>query len=87
MAYKARLKISNKYFDIVTCEYELRRDVDSTLRPTSVIHGGTINLSVESTDDNFIIESMLNQSRSIDGSIIFTNEDLKIRELSFKKDL
>lgn len=86
MTYKAQLKIGNKEFNVITCEYELQRDVDAKGRPSSGIYGGTINLSIESTDDNSIIELMVNQYKPIDGSIIFTksNERYAMKELSFE---
>ncbi|HEY0067893.1 MAG TPA: type VI secretion system tube protein TssD, partial [Flavisolibacter sp.] len=49
--------------------------------------GGTINLSVESTDDTSIIESMVNQYKPVDGVVTFKkgDEDAKMKELSWEK--
>jgi hypothetical protein len=87
MAFKATLKIGSKEFDVLKCDYELRRDVDSKGRPSSGVYGGTINLSVESTDDTSIVESLVNQFKPVDGTITFkkSDEDAKMKELSWEK--
>ena len=87
MAFKAQLKIGSKEFDVITCDYALRRDVDAKGRPASGLYGGTINLAVESTDDTSIIESMVNQYKPVDGTITFkkSDEDAKMKELSWEK--
>src|SRR6476620_8822300 len=60
MSFNAKLKIAGKDgIDVLACDYALHRDVDAKGRPASGVYGGTINLSVESTDDTSIIESMV----------------------------
>lgn len=88
MAFNAKLKIGGKdNIDVLKCDYALRRDVDSKGRPSSGVYGGTINLSVESTDDTSIVESMVNQYKPIDGTITFkkSDEDAKMKELSWER--
>lgn len=87
MAFKATLKIGSKEFDVLRCDYSLYRDVDSKGRPSSGVYGGTINLSVESTDDTSILESLVNQFKPVDGTVTFkkSDEDSKMKELSWKK--
>lgn len=88
MAFNAKLKIgSADNIDVIKCDYALRRDVDPKGRPSSGVYGGTINLSVESTDDTSIIESMVNQYKPIDGTVTFKkgDEDAKMKELSWEK--
>lgn len=83
MAFKATLTIGNKEFDVQKCNYELRRDVDSKGRPSSDIYGGIIDVTLESTEDTSIIESMVNQFKPGSGSIIFNrgDEESKMKEL------
>lgn len=87
MAFKAILKIGSKQFDVLKCDYELRRDVDLKGRPSSGVYGGMINLSVESTDDTSIIESLVNQFKPVNGSVTFkkSEEDAKMKELTWEK--
>lgn len=87
MAFKATCKVGSKEFDVISCDYAFRRDVDSKGRPSSGVYGGTVNLTVESTDDTSIIESMVNQYKPIDGTVTFkkSDEDAKLKELSWTK--
>jgi hypothetical protein len=88
MAFNAKLKIGSKdNIDVLKCDYALHRDVDSKGRPSSLVYGGSINFSVESTDDTSIIESMVNQYKPINGSVTFkkTDEDAKMKELTWEK--
>lgn len=88
MSFKATLKIGSKEFDVISCNYALHREVDGKGRPAGIVMGGTIDLSVESTDDTSIIESMVNnQHKPLDGTVTFkkSDEDAKMKELSFQK--
>jgi hypothetical protein len=88
MAFNAKLKIGSKdNIDVLKCDYALHRDVDSKGKPSSLVYGGTINFSVESTDDTSIIESLVNQYKPINGSVSFkkTDEDAKMKELTWEK--
>lgn len=88
MSFNAKLKIGSKEgIDVLACDYKLHRDVDAKGRPASGVYGGTINVSIESTDDTSIVESMVNQYKPVDGVITFkkSDEDAKMKELSFEK--
>ena len=88
MSFKATLKIGSTEFDVISCNYALHREVDVKGRPASVVYGGTINLSIESTEDTSLIETMVNnQHKTLDGTITWkkTDEDAKLKELSFEK--
>lgn len=88
MSFNAKLKFGGKDgIDVLACDYKLHRDVDAKGRPSSGVYGGTINLTIESTDDTSIIESMVNQYKPVDGTVTFkkSDEDAKMKELSFEK--
>jgi hypothetical protein len=97
MAFKATLSIDGKEFDVQKCSYQLRRDVDAKGRPSSDIYGGTVDVTIESTEDTSIIEAMVNQFKPGSGSVIFNkgNEESKMKELiwengyivDFKEDI
>jgi len=86
-SFKATLKMGSGEFDVLKCDYSLHREVDTKGNPATGIFGGTINLSVESTDDTSIIESMVNEHKPVDGKITFMkgDEDSKMKELTWEK--
>lgn len=86
MAFKAKLTIDGNEFDVQQCSYQLRRDVDAKGRPSSDIYGGSITVTVESTEDTSIIEAMVNQFKPLEGNIVFNkgNEESKMKELIWK---
>jgi hypothetical protein len=87
MAFKATLKMLSKEFDVISMSYAFNRDVDVKGRPASRVYGGNINLTVESTEDTSIIESMLNSKhKPFNGTITFfkDDEDAKLKELAFE---
>jgi hypothetical protein len=88
MSFKATAKIGSKEFDVIAIHYALHREVDAKGRPAGIVQGGTIDLTVESTDDTSILESMVNnQHKPLDGTVTFkkADEDAKMKELSFEK--
>jgi len=60
MAFKTRLTLGSKEFDVLQCSYSLNRDVDAKGTSSSGVYGGTIHLEIESTEDTSVIESMVN---------------------------
>ena len=86
MAFRSTLKLGGKEYDVLTCNYSLRRDVDSKGRPSSNIYGGRISVQVESTEDTTILETMVNQFKPFSGSIIFKkgDEESMMKELTFE---
>ena len=87
MSFTAKIKIGSKEFRALHCSYSLNREVDATGRPSSMVHGGTISLEIESTDDNSIFEWMVDQFKNQDGSVTFMKRDAdsKMKELKWEK--
>lgn len=86
MAFKARLNMAGKEYDVLSCNYTLNRDVDHKGRPSSGVYGGTIDLEVESTEDTSIIETMVNnQFKPVSGKVLIKkpDEDAKMKEVTF----
>ncbi len=76
MSFKATLKIGNSEFDVINCSYSFYRDTDIKGRPSSIVYGGKIDFTVESTDDTSVIEAMVNnQHKPVDGSVTWTKVD------------
>ena len=88
MAIKAKLKIGgrNDTFYVLKCDYALHRDVDSNGKPSSLAYGGSINLSIEITDDTTIYESMF-KDKPINGTVTFNKnyEGAKLKEVSWEE--
>ncbi|HWW42601.1 type VI secretion system tube protein TssD [Pedobacter sp.] len=87
MAFKTRVTLGSKEYDVLQCSFSLNRDVDAKGRPSSGVYGGTIHLEVESTEDTSVIESMVNnQYKAFAGTIVFKKgeEDAKMKELHFE---
>lgn len=86
MAFRSTLNLGGKEYDVLDCSYSLKRDVDSKGRPSSNIYGGRISVRVESTEDTSILETMVNQFKPFNGSIVFKkgDEEGKMKELTFE---
>jgi hypothetical protein len=76
MSFKAKLKLGNGEYDVISCGYQFYREVDLKGRPSSIVYGGRIDFVIESTDDTWVIETMINnQHKPIDGSVTWTKVD------------
>ncbi|HEY0272643.1 MAG TPA: type VI secretion system tube protein TssD [Chitinophaga sp.] len=87
MAFKARLNMAGKEYDVLSCNYTLNRDVDHKGRPASGVYGGTIDVEVESTEDTSVIEAMVNnQYKPMSGKVLIkkSDEDAKMKEVNFE---
>ena len=86
MSFRSSLNLGGKEYDVLDCSYSLKRDVDSKGRPSSNIYGGKITVRVESTEDTTILETMVNQFKPFNGSIVFKkgDEEGKMKELTFE---
>ena len=87
MAFKATLTLDGKTFVVMSCHYALHQNVDATGRPSSDVRGGTVSVTVESTDDNTIYTWMTDSHSFKDGKITFykRDQDSKMKELEFKQ--
>lgn len=86
MAFRSTLNLGGKEYDVLDCSYSLKRDVDSKGRPSSNIYGERISVRVESTENTTILETMVNQFKPFNGSIVFKkgDEEGKMKELIFE---
>ena len=87
MAFKATFTLDGKTFNILNCHYALHQNVDATGRPSSDVRGGTVTVTIESTDDNTIYTWMTDSHAFKDGKITFykRDQDSKMKELEFKQ--
>lgn len=87
MSFKAKLEVDGKEYRVVYCDYSLKQFIDDTGRPSSTVRAGTLNITVESTDDTTLFEWMCDSYMRKDGKITFNkrDEDAKMKELEFKE--
>lgn len=87
MSFKATFKVDDKEYNVLSCSYSLTQDYDITGRPSSVAHGGVVNLVVESTDDTSLFEWMCDSFMKKDATVTFNkrDENSKMKELEIKE--
>ena len=87
MAFKASLTVDGKTYNVLSCHYSFNQNVDSTGRPSSDVRGGTVSVTIESTDDKTIYNWMTDPHGFKDGKITFfkRDQDSKMKELEFKQ--
>lgn len=85
MAFKAKLKVAGKEYNLLNVSYGLFQETDATGRPSTVTRGGKIDLVVESTSGTDFFEWMTNSFERKDGSIVFFKRDSEatLKELKF----
>ncbi|MDR0796948.1 MAG: type VI secretion system needle protein Hcp [Tannerella sp.] len=85
MAYNAVLNFKGSEFDVVRCEFNILREVDSKGRPASNLYGGTVNVVIESTADNTVFIDLATQFGSNSGTITFKKDEVDVmKELSWE---
>lgn len=85
MAFKAKLKVANREYNVLKCYYGLFQETDATGRPSSITRGGMITFVVESTNDTTLSDWMFNNFELKSGSIVFYKRDAEAtsKELFF----
>ncbi|MCX6270842.1 MAG: type VI secretion system tube protein TssD, partial [Bacteroidetes bacterium] len=51
MSFKAKFSVDGKEFNVLSASYHLYQETDATGRPSSITRGGSITVTIESTDD------------------------------------
>jgi hypothetical protein len=86
MAFKAELNLEGER-RLVDFSFSLSRDVDPTGRPSGLVRGGSIQLTVESTEDTSLFEWITDPSKHKSGSIKIYKQDNDAveKEVKFEK--
>ena len=79
MVISARLHIEGHKneqdgIQLLTCDYRFFQEVDKKGLPTSRVHGGILDLSFISIEDNEIIQWMISEDADKNGKIIFSGD-------------
>jgi hypothetical protein len=91
MVLSAKLHIEghqneNEGIHLLTCQYRFSQETDQKGLPTSKVHGGIIDLSFVSIDDNETIQWMISEDADKNGKISFSgdNNTKPFKTLEFK---
>jgi hypothetical protein len=71
---------------LLSCEYRFSQETDQKGLPTSKVHGGLIDLSFASIDDNEVFQWMISEDADKDGKISFSGDNTSkpFKTLEFK---
>ena len=75
MAFKAKFSVDGEEYNILSCSYHFYQETDVTGRPSSVARGGQVNVTVETTDSNKLLEWMTDSWKLLSGNIKFFKRD------------
>jgi hypothetical protein len=75
MAFKAKFNVDGEEYNILSCSYHFYQETDVTGRPSSVARGGQVNVTVETTDSNKLLEWMTDSWKLLSGNIKFFKRD------------
>lgn len=86
MSFKCVMEINSKKFNVLHVHYNLYQETDATGRPSSVVRGGKIEVTVESTGETTLYELMIEDFTTKEGKITYMKResDAKLKELEFK---
>ncbi|GAB3023210.1 hypothetical protein GCM10027051_29870 [Niabella terrae] len=86
MSFIAKLELDGQQVNVIHCRYQISQEVDATARPTSIPHGGLIDVTVESNGSTDLFDWMISATQTKNGSITFfrrdTNSQLKTLKFS-----
>ena len=88
MAFNTKLDIDQlSDVRVIDFSYSLSRDIDPTGRPSGLVRGGTINITVETTSKHELFDWMIT-NKTVDGSLKIEDDlnpgsDLKV--IKFEK--
>jgi len=86
MSFKAKFNVAGKELNVLNVNYDLHQTTNASGSASSVVRGGKINVTIESTGDSFFFEWMTNSFERKNGSIVFLKPDTeaKLKEILFE---
>jgi hypothetical protein len=84
-SFKATMTVAGTDYDVVSCVYSFGQATDDKGRPASDVKGGSISVQIVVTDDDSMVEWMIDPYKKQDGSITFMkiDQDSKLKEIKF----
>jgi hypothetical protein len=85
MSFKAKMTVDGTDYNVVSVIYGLSQSVDGSGRPTSEVKATDINVVVESSEDNSLMEWAVDSYGKKDGSIVYNkiDQDQKMKQLDW----
>lgn len=87
MSFKSDLEIEGTKFKVLHCNYSLRQEFDETGRPSTTVRGGTITVTIDSSESADFFTWMADPYKMKNGKVIFYKRDEKdavLKELAFE---
>lgn len=87
VGFTSTLTIGSNKFDVLSFGTSFTRDFDQKGRPSSAVRAGDMSLTIEITQNETLIDTMINaQNKAIDGKIEFwqSGKDGVFRTVDFK---
>ena len=81
------IELDGKSHPVLTFSFALKQHIDHTGQPTSEVLGGTIQVTLESSQDNVLLEWMCDSYMRKDGKVIINKSEGigKFKEFEFKE--
>ncbi|MCA9732095.1 hypothetical protein KC799_08190 [candidate division KSB1 bacterium] len=85
MSHSVKLSVDGNDFGLISCEYSVNRQLDSTSKPVGEIQAGTISFTIRSDTRTFFWEWAINKYEKKSGSIVFSkpNDEQSMKQLDF----
>jgi hypothetical protein len=85
MSFIAKLKLEGEEMNVLHCGFRFTQVTDAIGKPSSIPHGGAINMVVESNSNNDLFDWMISPTQIKSGSITFFRRDSmsKLKTLEF----
>ncbi len=86
MSFLAKMSLGSNTYTVLNLDYEIYQPIDNRNQPSAAPKGGTLNVVVESSNQNELLEWMISHTMQKSGSIIFTKRDTNasMKTITFK---
>ena len=86
MSFLAKLELGDKEYNILSADYDISQPIDHYGRPHGKAKGGLVQLTIESSTDNQLVEWASKHSLMKDGKLIFYRRDAnsQMKTVKFK---
>lgn len=87
MSFKVNLEVNGITYELLNFEYKMFQETDASGRPSSVVRGGKLTVSLESTASTVFADAMADSFSRLEGKIIFLKRDTNaaLKTIEFKE--